>query len=195
MRIRCITNRHLISETDYFRQIERIVQAKPEAVIVREKDLTEPSMSVLPLEVMRICETYQVPCILHTFVHTAIRLRADAIHLPLKDLMVMTEEEKVCFRVIGASTHSAEEALAAENAGATYITASHIYATDCKKGLTPKRYSIPAGDLPNGRYSGLRAWRDLRKKCGRVHSCRRAGSVYHVGVYEKCGCGEDAGTV
>lgn len=138
MRIRCITNRHLISETDYFRQIERIVQAKPEAVIVREKDLTEPEYERLAVEVMRICETYQVPCILHTFVHTAIRLRADAIHLPLKDLMVMTEEEKVCFRVIGASTHSAEEALAAENAGATYITASHIYATDCKKGLTPK---------------------------------------------------------
>ena len=42
------------------------------------------------------------------------------------------------FNIIGASTHSLEDAKIAEKLGATYITASHIFATDCKKGLEPR---------------------------------------------------------
>ena len=47
----------------------------------------------------------------------------------------MSEEEKAQFTIRGASVHSVEDALRAERAGATYVTAGHIYATDCKKGL------------------------------------------------------------
>lgn len=137
MKIRCITNRHL-AKGDYFTQIERIVQAGPEALIVREKDLPEAEYEQLAARVMHICRSYRVPCILHIFIQAAIRLKADAIHLPLKELLAMPKEQKSCFKVIGASAHSVEEALAAQNAGASYITASHIYATDCKKGLPPR---------------------------------------------------------
>lgn len=137
MKIRCITNRHL-AEGDYFTQIERIAQAGPEALIVREKDLPEAEYEQLAARVMQICSSYRVPCILHTFTQVAIRLKAEAIHLPLEELLAMPEEQKACFKVIGASAHSVEEALTAQNAGASYITASHIYATDCKKGLPPR---------------------------------------------------------
>lgn len=39
---------------------------------------------------------------------------------------------------IGCSVHSVEEAIEAKRLGAAYITAGHIYATDCKKGLAPR---------------------------------------------------------
>ena len=39
---------------------------------------------------------------------------------------------------IGTSTHSPAEALEAQQLGATYVTAGHIYTTDCKKGLPPR---------------------------------------------------------
>ena len=39
------------------------------------------------------------------------------------------------FAHIGTSVHSVAEALAAQNAGATCLTAGHIFDTDCKKGL------------------------------------------------------------
>lgn len=45
---------------------------------------------------------------------------------------------KKTFSVIGASCHSVEEAVEAQKMGCTYITAGHVFATDCKKGLPPR---------------------------------------------------------
>ena len=42
------------------------------------------------------------------------------------------------FREIGCSVHSVEDALEAQKLGATYLTAGHIYTTNCKKGLPPR---------------------------------------------------------
>ena len=42
------------------------------------------------------------------------------------------------FETVGVSVHSAEEAVLAEKMCATYVTAGHIFATDCKKGLEPR---------------------------------------------------------
>lgn len=50
----------------------------------------------------------------------------------------ITDEEKKKFTKIGISIHSVEEAKEAEQLGASYLTAGHIYATDCKRGLPPR---------------------------------------------------------
>ena len=42
------------------------------------------------------------------------------------------------FKVIGTSVHSVEDAIKAKQLGTTYMTAGHIFATDCKKGLPPR---------------------------------------------------------
>ncbi len=42
------------------------------------------------------------------------------------------------FRIIGASCHSVQDALEAQALGCTYITAGHVFATDCKKGVPPR---------------------------------------------------------
>lgn len=41
-------------------------------------------------------------------------------------------------KVIGTSVHSLEEALEAERLGASYVTAGHIFSTECKPGLEPR---------------------------------------------------------
>ena len=46
--------------------------------------------------------------------------------------------KKEKFTKIGISIHSVEEAKEAEQLGASYLTAGHIYATDCKRGLPPR---------------------------------------------------------
>lgn len=128
-------------------QIERICRLSPKAIILREKDLPESEYALLAEEIMKICSRYGVPCILHTFVETAEKLNCPAIHLPLPLLRryraeESEQEEKVKleerFSVIGTSVHSVEEAVEAEKLGATCITAGHVYATDCKKGLPPR---------------------------------------------------------
>lgn len=65
-----VTNRKLTARP-YMEQIERICLKRPEAVLVREKDLSEEEYGRLASEVYAICKKYEVPCIYHTFVQAA----------------------------------------------------------------------------------------------------------------------------
>ena len=132
--ILCVTNRKLCRE-DFLTRIERIAACHPAGIILREKDLNPEDYKELAAEVMEICEQHGVKCILHSFPDVAISLQADAIHLPLHLLRAMPQEQKAHFRVLGASCHSVEDALEAQALGCTYITAGHVFETDCKKGL------------------------------------------------------------
>ena len=132
--ILCVTNRLLCREP-FLKQIEKIAACHPAGIILREKDLSEAQYEQLASSVMEICRKNRVPCILHSFVHAATVLEAEAIHLPLPILRSMTKAEKSRFRTIGASCHSPEEAKEAEQLGCTYLTAGHIFLTDCKRGV------------------------------------------------------------
>ena len=132
--ILCVTNRQLCSG-DFLTQLEKIAKARPAGIILREKDLSEEEYMDLAGKVMKICTRAGVPCILHSFPAAARQLHAKAIHLPLDQFLTMDEGDKASFRVIGVSCHSAEEAETAEKHGATYISAGHIFDTDCKKGV------------------------------------------------------------
>ena len=130
----CITNRKLCNN-NFLDQIERIASAHPKAIVLREKDLSEKEYEQLARQVMQICQKHGTLCILHSFTNTAITLHATAIHMPLPLLRKMTTQEKAHFQIIGVSCHSLEEAQEAQDLGCTYITAGHIFLTDCKKGL------------------------------------------------------------
>ena len=130
----CITNRKLCSN-NFSDQIEMIASAHPKAMVLREKDLSEKEYEQLARQVMQICQKHGTQCILHSFSNVAITLGAVAVHMPLPLLQKMTPQEKSHFQIIGASCHSLEEAKEAQDLGCTYITAGHIFLTDCKKGL------------------------------------------------------------
>ncbi len=119
----------------FLRQIENLAAAGPKAIILREKDLHPAEYKTLAEQVLKICDREGTLCILHSYPEIAVRLRCRAIHLPLPVLRSLSEQEKKQFSVLGASCHSVEEAREAENKGCTYITAGHVYDTDCKKGL------------------------------------------------------------
>lgn len=135
-KIIAVTNRHLC-EGDYFQQIERIAKSNVEHIILREKDMPEKQYKELAKKVLSICSQYQKSCILHTYVNVAKDLGAKSIHLPLPELRLRQGQLKG-FKMIGTSIHSIEEAKEAELLGVSYITAGHIYQTDCKKDLQPR---------------------------------------------------------
>ena len=130
----CVTNRGLCRE-DFFARIERIAASHPAGMILREKDLTAKEYGQLAKRVLEICAGHSVTCMLHSFVDVALELQAEAIHLPLHILREMKPEEKARFAILGASCHSVEDALEAQALGCTFITAGHVFETDCKKGL------------------------------------------------------------
>ena len=109
--ILCITNRSLCGE-DFLVRLERIASGRCAGIILREKDLSAKEYEVLAEKVLPIVRARQVPCILHSYPQAAEHL--------------------------GASCHTVEEAREAERLGCTYITAGHIFYTDCKKGLAPR---------------------------------------------------------
>ena len=134
--VMAVTNRSLC-QRPFAEQIERVCSLHPKAVILREKDLPEEEYSRLAEQILEICKRYQVPCILHTYVNVAEKLHHPYIHLPIF-LLEKYEGKLGGFRQIGSSIHSVEDALKAESLGADYLTAGHIYTTDCKKGLPPR---------------------------------------------------------
>lgn len=131
-----VTNRKL-SSRPFLEQMERVVKLHPKAVILREKDLSEEEYAELAAQILTLCKQYQVPCMLHTYLETARKLQHPYIHLSL--FLLKENSEKLSdFLAVGCSIHSVEEAKEAQKLGATYLTAGHIYTTDCKKGLPPR---------------------------------------------------------
>lgn len=115
--------------------MEQLAEVRPAGIILREKDLNEDEYRELASYVMEQCRKRGTLCILHSFVQAAKELHAEALHLPLPVLRTLSQEEKSRFAILGASCHSPEEAAEAERLGCTYITAGHVFDTDCKKGL------------------------------------------------------------
>ena len=132
-----VTNRKLCAGS-LPEQLEIICssQHKPDAVILREKDLTAAEYSKLAQDAAKICAAYRVQLILHSCWKTAMELDCKNIHLPLA--VLQTDEfqhYRDKFQIIGASIHSMEEAQQAAVLGANYLTAGNIYVTSCKVGL------------------------------------------------------------
>ncbi len=126
----CVTNRAL-SKENFLTRLNKIASAKPSAIILREKDLSLEQYRSLAIKAMEICEQSGVRLILHSYVSVAKELNLP-VHLPMPVLRSLDSTPQVTF---GASCHSVEEAIEAQNYGCGYITAGHIYETDCKKGL------------------------------------------------------------
>lgn len=183
-KIIAVSNRKLC-DRPFLEQIERVCKIRPEAVILREKDLKEEEYKILAKEVMSICIQYKVPCILHNFWKTAMELGCTSVHLPLPVLQELSDKEKNKFTRIGISIHSVEEAKEAEKLDASYLTAGHIYVTDCKKGLPPRglgfleevcrEVSIPVYGIGGVKFDE-KQWQDM-KECGAVGGCIMSGMM------------------
>jgi thiamine-phosphate diphosphorylase len=138
-KILVVTNRRLCQE-NFFNRIEKLAKTAIDGIILREKDLSESQYEALAKEVLTICRRYGKECILHSFPDVALRLEATKIHLPLRKAAECMNLD--CFKKVGISIHSVEEAKEAQALGATYVTAGHIFATDCKQCLSPRGLSF-----------------------------------------------------
>lgn len=139
----CVTNRTLCRD-DFLTRIDHIAKkGVADAVLLREKDLTEREYLELAEKVLSICKSHNRRCILHTYYKAAKELGCKEIHLPLPLLQKMREEgAKQWFTTVGTSVHSLKQANLAMHLQADYMTAGHIFETDCKKGLPGRGLSF-----------------------------------------------------
>lgn len=135
----CVTQRKLCQE-DFLHRIGQLAQARPYAVMLREKDLDLPSYERLAGKVKEICDRYGVLLILHQHGIVAEKMKLSHLHLSLPALRAYQPGEHSL--LVGASVHSVAEAEEAQALGAGYVVVGHIYATDCKLGIPPRGVSL-----------------------------------------------------
>ena len=133
----CITDRKICT-VPFLEQLEKVCRLKPQAVILREKDLTAVEYLTLARQVQPICDRYGVQLVVHTCWQAALSLGITAMHLPLPVLRSLPAAERRRFKQIGTSVHSAEEAQEAIRLGACYLMAGNVFATSCKPSAAPK---------------------------------------------------------
>jgi thiamine-phosphate pyrophosphorylase len=107
-----------------------------DAIILREKDLSYEDLLPIAFKLRNITNSFGAQLIINGNLRIAQIANANFFHIGIKDYL----KQKLNLNGIlfGLSVHSVEEAVKAERYGAKYILASHIFKTDCKKGLKPK---------------------------------------------------------
>lgn len=117
--------------------LERVREALACGVSIlqyRDKVREYPERLMMGAELKAICARFKVCFIVNDDLELAQALDADGIHLGQDDGNPAQARELLGpDKLIGVSTHSLEEALAAQEAGADYVGYGAIYTTDSKE--------------------------------------------------------------
>jgi thiamine-phosphate pyrophosphorylase len=126
-----VTNRRLIKEGALEDICKKSAEGGAAAIILREKDLETEELLELAYRVKNKLKG-RAPLIINGSYEVAEKVNADGLHLGFSAFMNFEAEFSGC---LGVSIHSLQEAIDAENKGADYLIAGHIFETSCKEGL------------------------------------------------------------
>ena len=117
-------------------RIEFLCRAGVRRIVLRERGMLDSEYERIAEGFVSICRKYSViPVIAH---RKELAVKYDTeLQLSMDELRNDPDAVKEA-RSVGVSVHSVEEAKEAESMGASTVTAGHIFATDCKKGV-PER--------------------------------------------------------
>ncbi|MDE7431123.1 MAG: thiamine phosphate synthase [Lachnospiraceae bacterium] len=157
-----VSNRKLCTE-DFFECIRFAINDGADYLILREKDLSYEDYVNFAIQTKEFADDLirmkynrekcrkekKFQLILNTGNFTDITVIQNLItetgcsniHVPffrLKDNRELQGIRRITKGLLGMSVHSREEAVLAEEYGADYIIAGHIFQTSCKQGLIPR---------------------------------------------------------
>ena len=105
---------------------------------IRAKGLLAPDILALAVEVRPLTEPAGVPLIINDYPWLVPRVGADGAHIGQDDGPLAAARAKAGeHRIIGRSTHSVEQALAARDEGADYLGFGPLFATPTKPDYAP----------------------------------------------------------
>ena len=108
---------------------------------VRAKEKSHADRVDLGRAVVSAAFQYKVPVIINDDIEAAFEAGADGVHLGQEDWAAIPREERGArlanMRIVGLSTHSLEQALAAERDGADYLGVGPVFPTLTKPGVKP----------------------------------------------------------
>ena len=114
--------------------LEAVIRGGTKIIQLREKEYQKRDLYHLALKFREMTAKAGVLLIINDHVDIALGVEADGVHLGQDDLPLPVARQLVPELLIGASTHSLEQALQAEKDGADYINIGPIFSTQTKEG-------------------------------------------------------------
>ena len=101
---------------------------------IREKDLDAAFFEAEAASLKALCARYRVPYVVNDSVEIALAIDADGVHVGQSDIRGRDIRKLMGpDKILGISAGTAEEAVAAERAGADYIGVGAVFGTSTKK--------------------------------------------------------------
>ena len=135
MKLIYVTERRRI-QGDAHDYLSRLLSGRPDALLIREKDLSPEELIRFAAPLVPIAERCGVPLILRGSAEQARQLGISHLQLSFAEAIAAPLPQD--FDSIGVSVHSLAEALEAQRRGATTVTYGHIFTSPCKPGLPPR---------------------------------------------------------
>ena len=117
--------------------LDQTLAAGVKLVQMREKEMSGRALYQLAREFRRRTEAAGALLIIDDRLGLALASDADGVHLGQEDLPLKAARRIAPELIIGASTHALEEALAAQDEGASYVNIGPIFVTQTKPGVIP----------------------------------------------------------
>jgi len=130
LRICLVSNRLLRPDRSLVALLEEAAAAGVDRILLREKDLGDRDLYELACATVRACRPHGCKIFVSGRADIAAASELEGVHLPSDGISVAEARAAGGVRLeIGVSTHSIEEAKAAEQAGADYVFLGPVYPT------------------------------------------------------------------
>ena len=145
-------------------------------VQLREKDLPVRGLLDMAKRLRSVTAEFGARLFINGRVDVALAVEADGVHLGGNSIPA-DAARKICGErlMIGVSTHSVEEAVAAREAGADFVTFGPVYETPSKMAYGKKPLGLPALSLAAER-AGIPVFAIGGVKTGNVREVMDAGA-------------------
>jgi len=149
-----VTGRSLFGSQSDEQVIAMLAQGGAKIVQLREKNLCDKDLFELALLYRRETRKHGMTLIINDRPDIARLSKADGVHLGLDDLPIKGAREIMGSEaIIGASCHSLEQALNAQQQGASYVNIGPLFPTPTKPdavtvGIEPARQSVLKLKIP-----------------------------------------------
>jgi thiamine-phosphate pyrophosphorylase len=136
-----VTDRQQTRGRELLKVVEQALDGGVRAIQLREKDLGGKELFLLAEKMKSLCARYRASLFINERIDVVLAVDADGVQLG-SDAMPIAAAREVLGgqKLIGASTHSIKEALAAERSGADFVLFGPVYFT-----LSKARYGSPQG--------------------------------------------------
>ncbi|MGE5208052.1 MAG: thiamine phosphate synthase [Alphaproteobacteria bacterium] len=127
-----------IQPFDASRVVEQMVEGGVDLIQLRGKEKSVDELADLSAELHELTENASTPLIVNDHAEIASRVLVEGVHVGQDDDSVELARQKAARKIlIGKSTHSLDQARAAEREGADYIGFGPIFATPTKPDYVP----------------------------------------------------------